>query len=107
ASYGVTGSDQITDYQYLSTYNVTGTYLGTSILVPSRIANPYFAWEVDKKLEGAIELGFLKDRINLEADVYQNRTGNQLVGQPLPSQDGFSSIQANLPAVVQNIGLEL
>jgi TonB-linked SusC/RagA family outer membrane protein len=107
ASYGTTGSDQIPPYQYLSTYGASGTYQNTTGLAPNRIANPYFAWEVVNKLETGLELGFLKNRIQLEADYYRNRTGNQLVGQPLGGQDGFSFIQANLPAVVQNAGLEV
>jgi len=108
-SYGTTGNDQILDYQYLSSYSVSSSipYLNTTTISPSRIANPYFGWEVVKKLEGGIELGFLKDRINLSASYYRNRTGNQLVGYSLPSIDGFTTIQYNLPAVVQNTGVEL
>jgi TonB-linked SusC/RagA family outer membrane protein len=107
ASYGTTGNDQIVPYQYLSTYSASGNYQNTAALGPNRIASPYFAWEVVNKLEAGLELGFLKNRIQLEADYYRNRTGNQLVGQPLATQNGFSSIQANLPAVVQNAGIEL
>jgi TonB-linked SusC/RagA family outer membrane protein len=110
ASYGSTGNDQIPDYQFLSTYSnysSSNTYQGVNGLYPSRIANPFFGWELVKKLEGGIELGFLKDRIILNANYYRNRTGNQLVGQPLPSMVGFTTIQANLPAVVQNSGVEL
>jgi hypothetical protein len=70
------------------------------------LTNPYFAWEQVKKLEGGIELGFIHDRILLTASYYENRTGNQLVGYPLPNLAGFTSIQANLPAVLQNSGLE-
>ena len=109
ASYGSTGNDQIDDYQYLSTYvpYTNSTYQNVTGLYPTKISNPYFGWEVVKKLEFGIELGMLRDRILLNADFYRNRTGNQLVGQPLPSIDGFNSIQANLPAVVQNSGLEI
>jgi len=105
-SYGITGNDQILDYQYLSAYSASGTFQNTSGLAPNRIANPNFAWEVNKKLEGGLELGFLNDHIHLDANYYRNRTGNQLVGQPLPAQDGFTSVQANLPAVVQNSGFD-
>lgn len=109
ASYGLAGNDQITDYQYLSSYSpyTTSTYQGTTTLQPNRIANPYFAWELNKKFETGIELGFLGDRIFFTANYYRNRTGNQLVAQRLPSIDGFTSIQANLPGVVQNTGIEL
>jgi TonB-dependent starch-binding outer membrane protein SusC len=108
ASYGITGSDQITDYQYLSTYTPSSTtYEGVSGLYPTALTNPYFAWEVVKKLEGGLDLGFLKDRILVSATYFRNRTGNQLVGEPLPSVTGFSTVEFNLPATVQNAGLEL
>lgn len=108
ASYGLTGSDAIGDYQYLDTYTVSSnSYGGIKALYPSRLYNPYFSWEKTTKMEAALELGFLDDRIRLNAAWYRNRSGNQLVGIPLPRTTGFSSIQANLPATVENKGLEL
>lgn len=108
ASYGVTGSDAIGDYQYLDTYTVSSrSYGGIKSLYPSRLHNPYFSWEKTTKLEMALELGFLDDRIRLNTAWFRNRSGNQLVGIPLPGSTGFSSIQANLPAKVENKGLEL
>ncbi|WP_319590143.1 SusC/RagA family TonB-linked outer membrane protein [uncultured Draconibacterium sp.] len=107
ASYGITGSDLIGDYQFLDTYTVSNTlYGGNTSLYPSRLNNPYFSWEKTTKLEAAIELGFLKDRIQFSTAWYRNRSGNQLVGIPLPGTTGFSTIQANLPAKVENKGLE-
>lgn len=105
-SYGTIGNDRISDYQYEATYGSTsyGTLAG---LTPSRISNPYVQWEVTKKFDAAIDLGFFKDRIFFSADFYLNRTSNLLGSTPLPSQDGFSSYTTNLPATVQNKGLEL
>lgn len=37
---------------------------------------------------------------------FTNKSSSQLVGVPLPGTTGFSSIQANLDAVVQNKGIE-
>jgi TonB-linked SusC/RagA family outer membrane protein len=107
ASYGITGSDQIGDYQYLDTYTVTANnYNGTTGMAPARLFNKNFGWETNKKLEAAIELGFLNDRIFLTTAAFRNRSGNQLVGVPLPGTTGFPSYQANLDATVQNSGLE-
>lgn len=107
-SYGITGNDQIGDYQYLDTYSVTpNIYDGVTGLQPTRLFNPDFGWETNKKIEGAIELGFLKDRIFLSTAVYQNRSSNQLVGVPLPGTTGFPTVQSNLNATVQNTGLEV
>ncbi|RWU08143.1 SusC/RagA family TonB-linked outer membrane protein [Pedobacter chitinilyticus] len=108
ASYGITGNDQLSDYKYLSTYSSSGlTYQGISGLNATQLTNPDYSWENVKKLEAAIEFGLMKERMTLLAGWYRNRTGNQLVGYPLPSITGFTSVQANLPAVVQNQGWEL
>ena len=108
ASYGITGSDQIGNYQFLDTYSASaGNYQGVIGLLPTRLFNPNFAWETNRKLEMAIELGILKDKIFITAATFQNRSSNQLVGTPLPATTGFTSIQANLNATVQNAGTEL
>ncbi|MFC5873256.1 TonB-linked outer membrane protein, SusC/RagA family [Chryseobacterium arachidis] len=106
-SFGTTGSDNIGDYQYLNTYTVSSSiYDGTTGLAPSRLYNPDFSWEKTSKLETAVELGFLKNRLNLTAAWYRNRSSNQLVGYQLPAITGFSTVQANLDATVENSGWE-
>ncbi|MFL5788875.1 MAG: SusC/RagA family TonB-linked outer membrane protein, partial [Flavisolibacter sp.] len=107
SSYGITGSDQIPDYGFLDTYSVTSYPYQNSGLVPSRLVNPDFAWEVNRKWESALELGFWKDRLEIDLSYYRNRSSNQLVGYSLPLLTGFSSVQANLPALVQNTGWEI
>ncbi len=103
-SYGSTGNDQIGDYGYLDAYQAT---VGPGGLYPVALANPDYSWEVNKKLELATELGFLKDKLNIGVSWYRNRSSNQLVGYSLPYIAGFNSVQANLPATVQNKGLEI
>ena len=106
-SYGTTGNDQIGDYQFLDTYTTTGiNYNGTVGMQPSRLFNPDFGWEINKKLELALETGFINDRIFTTLSWYSNRSSNQLVGIPLSGVTGFASIQANLNAEVANSGLE-
>ncbi len=107
ASYGITGNDQIGDYGYLDTYSyLPYFYLGERGLRPSRIANPDFSWEATKKFEVALELNFLNDRISSSFAYYNNRSSNQLVGYALPSITGFTSVQYNFPATVENQGWE-
>lgn len=108
ASYGTTGSDNIGDYNFLNTYNVTGfDYDGTTALAPSGIFNPLFGWETNKKLEAALELGFFDNRLLLNTSWYQNRSSNQLVGIPLAATTGFSELTGNFDATVENTGLEV
>ncbi|WP_165835265.1 SusC/RagA family TonB-linked outer membrane protein [Chryseobacterium viscerum] len=107
ASYGITGNDQIGDYQFLDSWQPgSQTYQGTGTLRPSALANPNYTWEENKKLEAAVDLGFLKDRLLFSANYYRNRSSNQLVAYRLPYLTGFASIIRNFPAVVQNEGWE-
>jgi len=108
ANYGLTGNDQIQDYRYLQLWNTnTNTYQQNPTISPGTDApNADFAWETNRKLEAAIQLGFLKDKINIEISFYRNRSSNQLLSLVLPLSTGLSSVQRNLPAEVQNIGWE-
>ncbi len=105
-SYGITGSDQIPNYGYLETYAASQPYQDGNGLVPTRIANDDYSWEANKKLELALDLGFLNDRILISSAWFRNRSSNQLVGYTLPDIAGFASVQYNLPATVQNTGWE-
>lgn len=107
SSYGITGNDQIGDYQYLDTYNSTGIlYQGIVGLQPTRLYNPVFGWESNRKFETAIDLGLFDDKWNFTIAYYLNRSSSQLVGIPQPATTGFTSIVGNLGATVQNSGLE-
>jgi TonB-linked SusC/RagA family outer membrane protein len=106
-SYGTTGSDQLQDYAYLDTYSPTQyPFEGTSALYPTRLANPSYSWETNKKMEFGLEMSFFHDRLSAVASYYRNRSSSQLVGLPLPAITGFTSIQSNFPALVENNGWE-
>ncbi|MBO9563794.1 MAG: SusC/RagA family TonB-linked outer membrane protein [Niastella sp.] len=106
-SYGTAGNDEIGDYRYLNTYAPGYAYAGMSTLMPSRLFNPLYGWETNKKIEGAMELGFLNDRIQFTAGYFSNRSYNQLIDYPLGATSGFTSINANSAATVRNTGVEL
>jgi TonB-dependent starch-binding outer membrane protein SusC len=111
-SYGTSGSDAFSNYQFLDLFTTIGgdgsllPYQNGNGLFPESHYNPDLAWEESKKLDLAIELGFLKDRITIEAVYYRKRSGNQLVTSPISGVTGFPSIPQNLPALVQNSGIE-
>lgn len=106
-SYGIAGNDQIGDYQYLSTYSfIPFGYQGTPVLLPDRISNPNLQWELVRKLEFGLEAGFWNNKLLFNLSWYRNRTGNQLVPFDIPTTTGFYSVQFNLPATVQNSGIE-
>jgi TonB-linked SusC/RagA family outer membrane protein len=109
-SYGTTGNDQIGDYSFTSLYipiSYGRPYQGISSLIPTALFNSELEWELTKKLEAGVELGFLQNSINVEASYYRNRSSNQLLSYKLPNTTGFTEILKNFPATVQNTGLEL
>jgi TonB-linked SusC/RagA family outer membrane protein len=106
-SYGTTGNDQIGNYIYLPLYSSTTAYLGSPAIAPTTLPNPDIKWETTKKLEAALDLGFLRDRILLSVDYYRNRSGNQITFVGMATQTGYNSITQNLPALIQNTGLEI
>ncbi len=107
ASYGTNGNEPLLDYQYLSTYSSGPEYLNVAVYSPTRIANPNYRWERQKKLEVGLELGFLNNRILLSTSFYRNNTLNQLVPYSLPAITGFESLVDNIPANIRNSGVEL
>jgi TonB-linked SusC/RagA family outer membrane protein len=108
ASYGVTGNDQIGNYQYLDRYQFTDlAYQGQKGLRVVSVYNPDFAWEQTKKAELGLELGLYKDRVFLTNSYYRNRSSKQLTSYLLPTIIGAYSLTGNQPATIQNSGWEM
>ncbi|MFI0428768.1 SusC/RagA family TonB-linked outer membrane protein [Mariniflexile sp. HMF6888] len=107
SSYGITGSDNIGNYGFYDSFTTSTVNYNGSGLEPSRLFNPFFGWEENKKFEVALELGFLQNRIMLTTAWYKNRSSNQLVGIPLPETTGFTILNSNFDATVENTGLEI
>ncbi|GEN71171.1 SusC/RagA family TonB-linked outer membrane protein [Chryseobacterium lathyri] len=105
-SYGITGNDQIGNYQYLDTWSTWRPYQRSTALYPSSLFNPNYGWEVNKKYEAALETAWLNERIFLNIAFFLNRSDNQLVQYILPSQTGHFSINRNFPALIENKGWE-
>ncbi|MCD9014443.1 SusC/RagA family TonB-linked outer membrane protein [Parachryseolinea silvisoli] len=107
-SYGITGNDQIGDYQYLNTYEIVSPGYQTGVsLRPSALYNPDFAWEQTTKLEVGVELSFISNRISLEGSWYNNRSSNQLINYRLSATTGFDGVLQNFDATIENRGFEL
>ncbi|WP_052306817.1 SusC/RagA family TonB-linked outer membrane protein [Chitinophaga pinensis] len=107
-SIGITGNDQIGDYQFLDQYEFQrGLYQGTKGVRVTGLYNPDYEWEKTKKMELGLEMGFLKDRISLSVSRFYTRSSNQLSVYFLPVIVGNTTVLGNLPAVVLNRGWEV
>lgn len=112
-SYGTTGTAGGGAYQYLSLWGSSASvtqpypfYNGVLPYIPQNPPNQDYYWEVNKKLEGALEIGLWNNDVTFSVSYYRNRTGNQITSYPLPEFTGFNSIITNLPATIQNSGWE-
>jgi TonB-linked SusC/RagA family outer membrane protein len=116
SSYGLTGMDGVDDYEFLTRWGnsvslgsptILYDYNGTPAFGLQGPVNQDFRWQSTHKFDVAINLGFLHDRINIEAGYYRIWTDNQLMKVSTPDYTGFNTIRANWPAVVENAGWEI
>lgn len=110
-SYGVTGNQEIGDYQSLSAYSTNSYSLGTSPapvvgISPSNIPNPSLSWESTASYDAGLDLGLWNNRVTFTGDYYYKRTYNLLLNVSIPQTSGYSSILENAGSV-QNQGVEL
>lgn len=108
-SYGTSGNDGIGDYQYLEQYQRTSgnPYQGAVGYQSTGLFNTYYHWQTTKKAEIGLETGFMNDRIFISTSYFRDRSNNQLLSYPTPSISGPGSLITNLPALIQNSGLEI
>lgn len=94
ASWSKTGNDDIGNYNSRQTYAVQNL-LGMQGLVRSGIANPTLQWENVQRNNLGVDLGLMNDRIQLFADVWQNKTTKMLVYEQLATATGFNTVLTN------------
>jgi len=104
-SYGKTGNNNIGNYASVATVNyVKYTTGGVAIggFVPAVIPNPNLTWETQEQLNGGIDIGFLKGRINLTVDHFVSSNKNLLLYVNIPTATGFSTALQNIGEVKNN-----
>ncbi|MGA9649274.1 SusC/RagA family TonB-linked outer membrane protein [Pedobacter sp.] len=105
-SYGSTGGDGIDNYLYLATYSTAQAYLGNTAFQINALGDDRLHWELNKKLDMGISLGFWKDKLTIDANYYRNKISDQLLAQPIASTTGFGAITTNSISKIENSGYE-
>ncbi|MDR1763791.1 MAG: TonB-dependent receptor [Dysgonamonadaceae bacterium] len=72
----------------------------------SSLGNPKITWETTSEFNIGLDLGFLKNRINITADYYNRIVSNLLASKSLMSYNEVSSIYDNI-GETQGTGFEL
>ncbi|GAP68837.1 TonB-linked outer membrane protein, SusC/RagA family [Bacteroidales bacterium 6E] len=107
-SYGFTGNESIGDYRWVSSMAQARVAFGNTLAMsyyPSSVENPELRWEKTRQQNFGFDLGFIKDRITIETDLFKSNSEDLLLDVPIPSITGFTSVFRNI-GEVQNIGIE-
>lgn len=107
--YGSAGNDNIANAQFYTSYG-SGSYAinkgNFPTLVPgSSLGNTAVKWETTSSTNIGLDMAFLKSRINLSVDLYDNRSSNLLLNASLPPSSGYTKQYQNI-ASISNRGLE-
>ncbi|HWB94398.1 MAG TPA: TonB-dependent receptor [Puia sp.] len=110
-SYGVSGNQEIGQYQSIAQIQASTTVLNGAnqgTLRPSYIGNPNLKWERSLQADLGVELGLFKDRVNMDLDLYHRNTKDLLLQAPIPWSAG--EVNANVyenVGSVRNTGIEV
>jgi TonB-dependent starch-binding outer membrane protein SusC len=106
ASYGKTGNGAIGNYDYFPGYGYGANYNSTPGSFPNNVGNLDLTWEENRPFDFGIDLGLLKNRINVTADFYKRKSSKLLLDAPLSPTSGFLSVRKNIGSL-ENKGIEL
>lgn len=106
-SVGSTANVTFTPYQALTTYlyDPDLIHYGGMGAVPITMGNPDMKWQVTLKYNWGLTASLWKDRVNVEASYYVNKTKDALMPLTLPASVGVSSVLVNM-GKLQNSGYE-
>lgn len=108
-SYGATGNTEISTYLTkppLQSSTILQNGGRVPSIYPGGMPNPDLKWERTDQFDVGVDVGFLKNRINLELSYYYKKTNNLLLARPLPYTTGYTSVMDNI-GQVDNQGIDL
>ena len=107
-SWGLVGNNRIGAYRYMQTVTVTQNYNFGNTLAPTAYfssVDPNIKWETTRMADIGLDLGLLKNDLNLSFDFFNNRTRDILVSLPVPGMFGNGAPTSNA-ATVDSYGWE-
>lgn len=107
-SAGQTGNQEIGNYitqTYISPTNVLLANGYSAGLYPGSTGNDNLKWETTTQYDAGVDLGLIKNRINVTLDVYQKTTDDMLFNLPVPQSTTTGSAWVNYGSV-KNTGIE-
>lgn len=108
ASYGESGNAPGSDYSFYNTYQPYNfSYLGMSGVYPSNMELSNLKWETVIGKNLGMNLAILKNRVIIDAEIYQNTTRDMFyTNLQISSFTGFKSVSMNV-GTMNNDGFEI
>jgi TonB-dependent starch-binding outer membrane protein SusC len=114
ASWGQNGNQSIPNFNYLSTlsYSQANYFFGTDKTVrqlgayPARVPNPAISWETSEQINIGIDMYMLRNKLQLNFDLYQKNTRDWLVRAPVLASWGTAAPYIN-GGEIMNKGFEI
>lgn len=104
-SYGVTGDQEIGDFQNISFYSPS-RYFGLSGVKLRNIADPTLTWQENKMLNIGLDYDLFTGKISGSLEFFQSAKSKLLSQDAIPGTTGFPTITRN-SGEIQNTGFEL
>jgi TonB-linked SusC/RagA family outer membrane protein len=111
AGFGMVGNQNISDYAYLSLYNMSYSGNVDKGYVASWVSNgrrgtPDIKWEKQKQWNLGVDMAFWNNRLSMSIDAFYIKNSDLLMSHSLPTTTGFSSTIENIGAI-DNKGIEM
>jgi TonB-linked SusC/RagA family outer membrane protein len=109
ASYGEVGNDVVAPYSTQAYLNKTAYDFGGTAAygyAPRNIGNSDLKWENSAEYNIGINMGFLKNRIIADVEVYNKKTNDLIQNVAIPTSLGYGAVTANVGKLL-NRGVEV
>lgn len=105
-SYGITGNQEIGNFNYLPLFGAGANFNQIGGTFPSQLPNPNLTWEKTAQTDIGLDIGLIKSRLNISVDYYIKTTTDLLLTRPVPGVSGFSTYSQNIGSM-ENKGFEV
>ncbi len=109
ASYGEVGNDVVAPYSTQAYLNKTAYDFGGTAAygyAPRNIGNSNLKWENSAEYNFGLNMGFFKNRIIADIEVYNKKTNDLIQNVAIPTSLGYGSVTANVGKLL-NKGVEV
>ncbi len=94
-SYGKSGSQNLSDYQWLTMVS-SNMYNESAGIAPKNLGNDELSWEETLMTDVALEMEFWKSRIRASVGYFQKKANDLIFTNTVPGTSGFTTITTNI-----------